>query len=78
MVKVFLVDDHEVVRRGLIDLLSVDPELKSSAKPVRWPRRWRGFRRWCPTSPSSTFVCQTATASSCAAICYHGYQTYAA
>ncbi len=27
MVKVFLVDDHEVVRRGLIDLLCVDPEL---------------------------------------------------
>ena len=28
MVKVFLVDDHEVVRRGLIDLLGADPELK--------------------------------------------------
>ena len=27
VVKVFLVDDHEVVRRGLIDLLSADPEL---------------------------------------------------
>ncbi len=27
MVKVFLVDDHEVVRRGLIDLLCGDPEL---------------------------------------------------
>ncbi len=27
MVKVFLVDDHAVVRRGLIDLLSGDPEL---------------------------------------------------
>ena len=26
-VKVFLVDDHEVVRRGLIDLLSADSEL---------------------------------------------------
>ena len=28
MVKVFLVDDHEVVRRGLIDLLNSDPELE--------------------------------------------------
>ena len=28
MVKVFLVDDHEVVRRGLVDLLSADPELE--------------------------------------------------
>ncbi len=28
MVKVFLVDDHEVVRRGLIDLLSADTELE--------------------------------------------------
>ena len=27
MIKVFLVDDHEVVRRGLIDLLGADPEL---------------------------------------------------
>ena len=27
MVRVFLVDDHEVVRRGLIDLLGGDPEL---------------------------------------------------
>ncbi|EID14656.1 two-component transcriptional regulatory protein [Mycobacterium xenopi RIVM700367] len=28
MVKVFLVDDHEVVRRGIIDLLESDPELE--------------------------------------------------
>ncbi len=28
MVRVFLVDDHEVVRRGLIDLLSSDPDLE--------------------------------------------------
>ncbi|BCK55567.1 response regulator transcription factor [Nocardia wallacei] len=27
MIKVFLVDDHEIVRRGLVDLLSEDPEL---------------------------------------------------
>lgn len=27
MVRVFLVDDHEVVRRGLIDLLGADPDL---------------------------------------------------
>src|ERR1700740_699914 len=28
MVNVFLVDDHEVVRRGLADLLATDPELE--------------------------------------------------
>lgn len=28
MVRIFLVDDHEVVRRGLIDLLAGDPDLK--------------------------------------------------
>ncbi|ETW22398.1 LuxR family transcriptional regulator [Mycobacterium gastri 'Wayne'] len=28
MVKVFLVDDHEVVRRGLTDLLAADPDLE--------------------------------------------------
>ncbi|MRH87624.1 response regulator [Nocardia sp. SYP-A9097] len=27
MIKVFLVDDHEIVRRGLVDLLESDPEL---------------------------------------------------
>ena len=27
MIKVFLVDDHEIVRRGLVDLLEEDPEL---------------------------------------------------
>lgn len=27
MIKVFLVDDHEIVRRGLVDLLDSDPEL---------------------------------------------------
>ncbi|MGQ4600783.1 response regulator [Nocardia sp. R6R-6] len=27
MITVFLVDDHEIVRRGLVDLLSADPEL---------------------------------------------------
>ncbi|MFC9994014.1 response regulator [Nocardia sp. NPDC127526] len=27
MIKVFLVDDHEIVRRGLVDLLEGDPEL---------------------------------------------------
>ncbi|WP_067893547.1 response regulator [Nocardia vaccinii] len=27
MIKVFLVDDHEIVRRGLVDLLGDDPEL---------------------------------------------------
>jgi two-component system response regulator DevR len=27
LVRVFLVDDHEVVRRGLVDLLGADPEL---------------------------------------------------
>ncbi len=27
MIKVFLVDDHEIVRRGLIDLIDSDPEL---------------------------------------------------
>ncbi|WP_280364705.1 response regulator transcription factor [Nocardia wallacei] len=27
MIKVFLVDDHEIVRRGMVDLLNDDPEL---------------------------------------------------
>ena len=37
MVKVFLVDDHEVVRRGLIDLLNADEELEVVGEAARWP-----------------------------------------
>jgi two-component system, NarL family, response regulator DevR len=28
VIRVFLVDDHEVVRRGLVDLLGSDPDLE--------------------------------------------------
>ena len=44
MVKVFLVDDHEVVRRGLIDLLSADPELEVIGEAGSVARRWHGSR----------------------------------
>ena len=78
MVKVFLVDDHEVVRRGLIDLLSADPELEVIGEAGRWLRRWHGFRRCGPTSRSSTCGCRTATASNCAEICCPGCRICAA
>ena len=39
MVKVFLVDDHEVVRRGLIDLLAAIPSWRSSARQLSSRRR---------------------------------------
>jgi hypothetical protein len=54
MVTVFLVDDHEVVRRGLIDLLSADADSTSSAKPQQSAMRRRRSRRCGPTWRFST------------------------
>ena len=44
MVTVFLVDDHEVVRRGLADLLACDPDLEIIGDTGRYPKRWCGYR----------------------------------
>jgi len=37
VVTVFLVDDHEVVRRGLADLLASDPEIEVIGDAGFWP-----------------------------------------
>ena len=72
MVKVFLVDDHEVVRRGLVDLLSADDDLEVVGEAVQSRRRWRGYQPCDPTSLSWTCDFRTATASNCAEICCRG------
>ncbi len=36
MINVFLVDDHEVVRRGIADLLTADPELDVIGKAASY------------------------------------------
>jgi hypothetical protein len=79
VVKVFLVDDDEVVRRGLIDLLSADAELDvvGEAGSVAQALE-RGSPRSSPMSRSSTCDCQTATASNCAENSCLGCRTCAA
>lgn len=78
MVKVFLVDDHEVVRRGLCDLLSSDPDLQIVGEAGTVAEAKARIRRRGPTWPCSTCGCPTATASSCAATCSPSIPTCAA
>ena len=66
MVKVFLVDDHEVVRRGLIDLLSADPELDVIGEADSVAQALRGYPPPRPMLRCSMSGCPTGTASSCA------------
>ncbi len=72
MINVFLVDDHEVVRRGIADLLTVDPELAVIGELRRIRRRWLGSRHSNPTLPCSMSGCPTATASNCVVNCSPG------
>ena len=65
MVKVFLVDDHEVVRRGLIDLLSADPELDVVGEAGSVAQALARIPALHPTSRFSTCGCPTATGSMC-------------
>ena len=67
MVKVFLVDDHEVVRRGLADLLASDPELEIVGEAGSVSEAKAEFRRCGPTSPFLTCAFRTGTGSNCAA-----------
>ena len=69
MVKVFLVDDHEVVRRGLVDLPDRTPSSRSSAKPAPSARQWPRFPPSTRRRGASMCACPTATASNCAATC---------
>ena len=69
MVTVFLVDDHEVVRRGVADLLEDEDDLTVVGQAARSPRRWTGFPLCAQTSRYSTSAFPTATASRCAATC---------
>ncbi len=66
--RIFLVDDHEIVRRGLFDLLGGGVEdfvVVGEAASVGG-KRWLRYRRATPTSLFWTYACLTATASNCA------------
>ena len=62
--RVFLLDDHEVVRRGCRDLLeAASPTSRWSVRPAPPPRPWPGSPRCGRTWRCSTCGCPTATAS---------------
>ena len=78
VVKVFLVDDHEVVRRGLIDLLSADPELDVVGEAGSVAQALARIPALQPDVAVLDVGCQTATASNCAENYFPGCRTCAA
>ena len=69
-VRVFLLDDHEIVRRGVRELLEVEDDIEvvgEAGTAEEALARIPGGSS--PTSRSSTCGCPTATASRCAARC---------
>ena len=68
-IRVFLLDDHEVVRRGVRDMLEAEPdfEVAGEAGSVEEPSTGSPWSR--SMSPSSMCALQTAAVSSCAASC---------
>ena len=45
-IRILIVDDHPLLRQGLIGLISTQRDLKFAAKPAGWPKpgRWRPAR----------------------------------
>jgi chemotaxis response regulator CheB len=52
-IRVFLVDDHEVVRRGVAELLKAndDIDVVGEASSVKRVERWRSSTPWFSGSP---------------------------
>lgn len=72
MVKVFLVDDHEVVRRGLVDLLGSDPELDVIGEAGSVSEALARIPALQPDVAVLDVRLPTATASNCAVTCCPG------
>jgi two-component system response regulator DevR len=66
-VRVFLVDDHEVVRRGVAEVLEEDPGITVVGEAGSVAEALARVPACAPTSPSSTCGCPTATARRSAA-----------
>lgn len=64
--RIFLVDDHEIVRRGLFDLLGGVEDFVVVGEAASVGKRLLRYRRATPTSLFWTYACLTATASNCA------------
>ena len=72
----FLLDDHEIVRRGVAELLETEADIEVVGEAGTPRRRWPGCRRSVPTWRSSTSGCPTATGVSVcrdirSAVCRH-------
>ena len=66
-ISVFLLDDHEIVRRGIAQLLESEGDIEVVGEAGRPRKRWPASRRSVPTWRSSTCGCPTVRASRCAA-----------
>ena len=68
VIRVFLVDDHEIVRRGIAQLIDAEADLTVVGEAgLALTRRNGASRRRFPTSPCWTCGFPTATGSTCAA-----------
>ena len=68
-IRVFLLDDHEIVRRGVRDLLDAEPGITVIGEAGTAASALARIPALNPTSPSSTSASPTATASPSAATC---------
>ena len=67
MISIFLADDHEVVRRGIAELLTADPDLIVVGEAASYSQALARTPRSDPMSPCSTSVYPMETESSCVA-----------
>ena len=61
-ISVFLLDDHEIVRRGIGQLLETEDDIEVIGEAGTAAQAWPASRRCGPTWRSSTCGCPTATA----------------
>lgn len=77
-VRVFLLDDHEVVRRGVRDLLEVEPGLEVVGEASTAEQALAGFPRRARTLRCWTYDCRTGTGSPSAASCARAFPDWCA
>ena len=65
-IRVFLLDDHDVVRRGIADLISTDPGITVVGEARTALEALHAFRLCARTLRFSTPGCLMALASTCA------------
>ena len=61
VISVFLLDDHEVVRRGIVQLLDTEPDITVVGEAATAARRRRGSPSCVQMWPFPTCGCPTDT-----------------